>query len=76
MKAVINMGKIDFCNRGRKDCPVKIEIELRVKDENKPVLTICANVLSPIRNGIYMSGQCLNELYSFFRYDPVFSETV
>lgn len=42
MKAIINMGKIDYLNRGRKECLV--EIELSVKDENKPVLTICTDV--------------------------------
>jgi len=44
MKVVINMGKIDFYNRGRKDWPVTIEIELRIEDKNEPVLAISANV--------------------------------
>lgn len=74
MKAVINMGKIDFCNRGRKDCPVKIEIELRIKDENKFILSICAYVWNPFCSDIYMGGQCLDELYPFFLNDPVFQK--
>ena len=57
MKVVINMGKIDFYNRGRKDWPVTIEIELRIEDKNEPVLAISANVWKHLRSDIYMGGQ-------------------
>lgn len=35
MKKVIEFGKIDYMNRGRKDCPVTVEIEIRQQGGEK-----------------------------------------
>lgn len=39
MKKIINFGKIDYMGRGRKDCPVTVEIEIR-KRGGEPTFTI------------------------------------
>lgn len=35
MKKIIEFGKVDYMNRGRKDCPVTVEIEIRQRGGEK-----------------------------------------
>lgn len=74
ISATLYLGKIDFCNRGRKDCTVEIEVKLHEKKQGKPVFGVCGNVWNHLHSGIYLAGQCLDELQEYFHYNEAFEK--
>ena len=71
MKKVISFGKIAY-NSNKKANEVTIEIELR--GDKQPVLSICGNVWNCRHTDIVMGGQCLNELQKYFTNNWKFME--
>lgn len=66
MKTIIEFGKIDYHNRGKKINLVTIEMELKETDKG-PVFTASANVWNSEGSDIDMGGQCLQEIYDEFK---------
>ena len=69
------LGKIDFMNRNKKDCPVEIFVTLSdktKKDIYYKELSISANVWNHTHSDIYMGGQCLDELAPYFKGNKTF----
>ena len=63
-RKVIELGKIDFNNSGRKINAVDVEIELR--DTNKgPELSICGNIWNSRHTDIVRGGQCLDKIAEY-----------
>lgn len=89
MKKTFNFGKIDYMNRGRKDCAVDVTVELRerggepVIDRNgKPTGEHCnkyiefaasGHIWNHLHTDICRGGQCLDEIAKYIK-APVFRE--
>lgn len=73
MKRIINMGKIDYLNCGRKINKVTIEIELKEEEKGK-VLSISGNVWNNRETDILMGGQCLDELQGYYKNNLLFKK--
>lgn len=78
-RKTIELGKADYNETGRKNCPVTIDIELREtvgeftdihhKKHNKILeLSICGNIWNPRKTDIYTGGQCLDTILDYFPY--------
>ena len=67
MEKIINFGKIDANNSGRKINKVEIEINL----ENDR-LSICGSVWNSKNTDIIMGGQCLDSLLPYFKHNKKF----
>jgi hypothetical protein len=66
MKKIINLGKIDYNNTGKKANAVDIEIELKEDKNGLPVFTACGNIWNNIKTDIYSGGQNLDEIKELF----------
>ena len=73
MKRILNFGKIDLNNTGRKINKVTIEIELR-QNNGIDTLSICGNVWNQKQTDTVLGGQCLDELVPFFKNNKLFNE--
>ena len=89
MKKTFYFGKIDYMNRGRKDCAVNVTVELRerggepVIDRNgKPTGEYCntyiefaasGRIWNHLHTNIYSIGQNLDDIAKHVK-DPVFRE--
>ena len=62
----IELGKFDYFQHGRKDCPVTVEITLRQTDKGVE-LSMCGNVWNAIRTDIYSGGQNGEEIASLVK---------
>lgn len=67
MKRVINFGKIDYNNNGRRDNAAKIIIEYRTIKEGKKELSICGEVWNRLGTDIISGGQNLDDMLPFFK---------
>lgn len=56
-----NIGKIDYCGRGRKINPVTVEVTLKEKD-GKPCFSASATVYNQTKTDILACGQCLDSI--------------
>lgn len=56
-----NIGKIDYCGRGRKINPVTVEVTLKEKD-GKPCFSASAAVYNQTKTDILACGQCLDSI--------------
>lgn len=74
MHRTISFGKIDWYDRGRKDCRVTGELRLTESDKG-PCFAASAEVWNPHGTDIVCGGQCLEELVPFIP-DPAFREIV
>ena len=77
-RKVFDFGKIDYMNRGRKDCPVSVTIELRecggeevLTRDGKSTGEYCnkyiefsasGNIWNRMHTDVYRGGQCLDEI--------------
>lgn len=68
MTKTLNRTAIDWCGKGRADCPVSLELRLERK-EGHWCLAICGEVLDPSGQSI-ACGQCLDEIFAFKEMDP------
>ena len=89
MKKTFNFGKIDYMNRGRKDCAVDVTISLeerggeKVLDKdgnftgdycNKYVeFTACGNIWNHLHSDIYSGGQNIDEIAKYVK-TPLFQK--
>lgn len=71
MKKVLNFGNIAY-DGGKKVNAVTIEIEL--KGDEKPVLSICGNIYNSTGTDIVCGGQCLDDLLPYFKNNAKFAE--
>ena len=69
---IIEFGKIDFLGCGKKINLVTLEVELR--GEKKPTLSVCGNVWNAKKTDIIIGGQCLDELLQYFKNNILFME--
>lgn len=69
IKKVIDFGKVDYLNNGRKDCPVTVEVDL--VDGR---LSITGNVWNARKTDCYLGGQCREELVKLLRGNSLFQE--
>ena len=69
MKKTFNLGKIDYLNNGKKNCPVEIDLDF---DDKR--LSICGTVWNHIKSDCYTAGQCLDDLKEYFPNDKIFNE--
>ena len=60
MKKTFNLGKIDYLNNGKKNCPVEIDLDF---DDKR--LSICGTVWNHIKSDCYTAGQCLDDLKEY-----------
>lgn len=65
MKKTLSFGKVDYNNKGRRNCKVTIEVELKDGE-----LSICGNVWNPSETDIYSGGQNLDEIRKLLRGNP------
>jgi hypothetical protein len=72
MKRTISFGKIAYYGY-RKVNEVEVEIELRLNEENKPVLSICGNIWNRIHSNILADRQCLDTIAKYKK-TPLFKE--
>ena len=68
MKKVLDFGKIDYNNSGRKNCKVTIEVELREKEKGLS-LAISGNIWNPRGTDCYSCGQNIDEIAELFPYN-------
>lgn len=71
MKKVFNFGKIAYDGNGKINT-VTVEVELRGDD--KPVLSICGNIWNSTCTDILCGGQCLDKLLPHFKNNTKFKE--
>ena len=70
MKRTISFGKIAYYGNRKEN---EVEIELRLNEENKPVLSICGNIWNRIHSDILAGGQCLDTIAEYKK-TPLFKE--
>lgn len=75
MKKTIELGKIDYNESGRKNCPVSIEIELKDTEEGK-VFSASGCIWNPKKTDCYSMGQNLDEIQEFFPANKEFHRIV
>lgn len=61
MRTTYSPGKVDYNRSGRRNCKADFEISL----ENG-LLSICANIWNPRESDIYLGGQAIEEVASYF----------
>lgn len=62
-KFVMNLGKMNWNEKGNYTHPVKLEVELRERPDLKNgELSICGDVWMPNKKDITMGGQCLDSI--------------
>lgn len=83
-KIVLNLGKIDYNDSGRKNCMVTLEVELKPAQNVSPHLTvdlepipadaielsICGNVWNPRHTDLLSGGQDYETIEEHFSHDP------
>ena len=74
MRRTISFGKIDWYDRGRRDCRVTVELRLTESDKG-PCFAAAADVWNPQGTDIVCGGQCFEALVPFIP-DPAFQEIV
>ena len=62
MKAEISFGKVDGYGRGRKNCEVTLDVELRDSDKG-PEFSVCGNLWNVTHTDIICGGQCVDDLF-------------
>lgn len=72
-KKTFDFGKIDYTGRGRKDCPVAVEVELREED-GKVELSIVGEIWNCRRTDCHTCGQCLDTIKKFIGGNSLFKE--
>lgn len=72
MERIIELGKIDYLKIGKKINLVTLEIELRNDEKNRPVFSVCGNVWDNRKKDILIGGQCLDELFPYFKNNELF----
>lgn len=65
METIIELGKVDYNNSGRKNCMVDVEVSLKDTDKGK-VFTASGDIWNPKHTDIYTGGQILDEIGKFF----------
>lgn len=73
MKKTFNFGKIDYDGKGRKDNLVSIEIELKEKEEGKPVFSACGAIWNRAKTDWISGGQNLDTIKKYIN-DPTFKK--
>lgn len=73
MRKVIELGKIDYNNTGRRNHAVDVEIELQEKDNGEKVFSARGNIWNTMHTDIVCGGQCLDEIAQYVK-TPVFKE--
>lgn len=73
MKKILNFGKIDFNNCGRKINKVEIFVELKQIKEGE-ALSIWGYAWNSKETNTVCSGQCLDTLQPFFKNDKLFNK--
>lgn len=88
VKKVFNFGKIDYMDRGCKDCPVSVTIELHERGGEEVIkngkrtgeycnkyieFSACGDVWNYMHTDIYCGGQCLDEIAKYVK-SPVFRQ--
>lgn len=73
MEKILNLGKIDFNNCGRKINEVEITIELKQEKEGE-TLSICGHVWNSKKTNTICSGQILDDLQPFFKNNKLFNK--
>jgi len=64
MKAIIELGKIDYYGNGRRENLCTLEVKMR-----KGRFSMCANVWNRLNTDILMGGQCCEEVVAHFPND-------
>ena len=88
-RKVFDFGKIDYMDRGRKDCPVSVTVELRECGGEKVItqdgksteehcnkyieFSACGDIWNHLHTDIYRGGQCLDEIVKYVK-SPVFRQ--
>ena len=88
-RKVFDFGKIDYMDRGRKDCPVSVTVELRECGGEKVVtrdgkstgehcnkyieFSVCGDIWNHLHTDIYCGGQCLDKIAKYVK-SPVFCQ--
>jgi len=72
MSKTFNFGKIDFYGIGRKVNLVTVEVNLRYREDGKPIFTASASVWNIHQTDCVQCGQCLDTIYPFFTDNKLF----
>lgn len=88
-KTTIKLGKVDYLDIGRRDCPVDVEVEVRsVKTDNERLtidleptrsyceLSMCGNIWQANERDIYSGGQIYDTLLELYPDNPLVVEMV
>ena len=70
MEQTISFGKIDYNQRGRRNCEFTVDMSL-TEENGVPVFSASADVWNPSHTDIYTGGQCLDDVPCD---DPLFLE--
>lgn len=65
MKTTISFGKVDYNERGKRNHPVELELELK-NYPDKPIFSVCGNVWLTNKSDIVMGGQCIDSIWKYF----------
>lgn len=68
MIKIINFGKVDYLNHGRKDCSVNVILELKTTDKG-PGFSASGEIWNEKHTDIYEGGQCLETIKEFIHND-------
>lgn len=60
----LSFGKVDYLKRGKKNCPVTVELTL-TDTENGPAFTACGEIWNHTRTDVYAGGQCLDTIAKY-----------
>jgi hypothetical protein len=71
-KKTIHLGKVDFNNRGRCDCAVDVEVEIRVMEnkDGQHELSICGNIWNHQHTDTHSGGQNGDTIAKLFPNNP------
>lgn len=75
MKKIVNLGKIDANDTGRKINKAELEVRLEMRthgDMIVPVFTVCGSVWNSRNTDIIMGGQCLDSMLPTCQKNPLF----
>jgi hypothetical protein len=60
MIRTISFGKVDYTNKGRKNCEVVVDIELKEAYDGRPLFSASAGIWNPRKTDYYTVGQCFD----------------
>lgn len=63
MRKKFQFGKVDGYNNGKKQCLVELEVELKEREEGKPVFSVCGDVWNARHTDIIQGGQCIDTVW-------------